>query len=381
MKKKIIAFLIFLFVALILILYLVGQVHTYTDYTTLSSAERTDDESVKLASFKGEVLKYGSDGISLTDLSNNILWSQSFEINSIQLAISDDYVAVAETGGTQIYLFDVNGFVGKFDSERQIVCIDVSDIGTVAVIEGEDGICYLNLFDSSGNELAEGTIHIDNNGFPVSVALSPNGNLMAVAFMGFTSGEVKSHISFYNFGKVGQNEIDNIVATYDYDSVIANVKYVNDTTCIAFGDNTVQIYRGSQKPALGKEISVEREISSIYCGNGRFGLVYRNDKDTYEAADASADAKTSGVYTTEVYNYNGRRLFSTDFDLSYDRIEVLDNKEICIIGGNSVQILSKWGKVRFRYTFDDRVMELFSSSSMHTYEIMFSDRTEHIRLK
>ncbi len=381
MRKRLIAFLILFFAALVIALYLVGQVHTYTDYTTLSSVDRVDDESIGLDEFQGNVLKYGSDGISLTDLSDNLLWSQSFEINTIQLAKSEKYVAVAEVGGTQIYLFDADGFVSKLDAKRQIVRIDVSDIGTVGVIEEESGICYLNLFDSSGNELAEGTIHIDNSGFPASIALSPNGNLMAVAYMGFASGEVRSRVNFYNFGKVGQNEIDNIVASYDLEFVIGDIEYVNDNTCIAFGDTMVQIYRGNQKPSLGREIALEREVSSIYYGNDRFGLVYRNDTDVYDASEVSGDAKETGVYTTDVYNYSGRRLFSADFDLSYDKIEVLANKEICIIGGSNIELLSKWGKPRFRYTFENRVLQAFSSTSMHTYEIMFSNHTEHIRLK
>ena len=377
MRKRVVFFTVLFLAVLIGVLYLVGQVHTYTDYNLLSSVERIDDESVKITSFKGSVLKYGSDGISLADLSDNTIWSQSFEIESNRLVKSAEYIAVAETGGTQIYLFNNDGFVSKIDSKRQIVKIAVSDIGTVAVIEYEDGVSYIDIFDSEGNEIAEGEAHIENSGYPVSVALSPNGRLMAVSYLNYSSGETKSTVKFYNFGKVGQNEIDNIVSSTESDYVIADLKYVTDNKCIAFGNSVVQVYKGKQKPELEKEISFDRDIESIFCDNGRFGVVVCNEDEVYSA---SADAEED-LYTVFVYNYNGRKLYKTGFDLGYDKIEVLENREVCILGTSSCEILSKWGKPRFIYTFDERVLGIFSSSSMHTYEIMFSDHTEHIRLK
>ncbi|MCR5785087.1 MAG: DUF5711 family protein [Eubacterium sp.] len=378
MRKRIIILGILAVAGLVLILYLIGQTHTYTDYEVLSSVERTDDETVKITSFKGNVLKYGSDGISLTDLSNNIIWNQSFEIESNEIVKSEEYVAVVETGGTQIYLFGEEGFVSKIETKRQTVRAAVSDIGTVATIEYEDGVNYIELFDSEGNELAEGEAHIENNGTPVSIALSPSGTLMAVVYFDYSSGEVASTVTFYNFGSVGQNEIDNIVSTNETDSVIAEIEFVTDDKCIAFGNNIIQVYKGKQKPSLDKEIEVEEEIESVFCENERFGYVVCNEDEVYSA---SSDAEEESLYTINVYNYKGRRLYQTGFDMSYDKIEVLENTEVCIMGTTSCEILSKWGKPRFIYTFEQNLLEVFSASSMHSYEVILSDHTEHIRLK
>ncbi len=47
--------------------------------------------------------------------------------------------------------------------------------------------------------------------------------------MSINAGKVSTIVSFYNFGSVGQNEIDNNVGTYTYEDVLVpEIAYVSD---------------------------------------------------------------------------------------------------------------------------------------------------------
>ena len=120
-----------------------------------------------------------------------------------------------------------------------------------------EGTSYLQLYDKSGGQLASGELHVQNSGYPLDVALSENGEKLAVSMLDINGGSVKTVIAFYNFGTVGQNSIDKIVSSYSYaDMVIPQIRYLAEDTMVAFGDNRVILFTGAQKPA--EEKSIER---------------------------------------------------------------------------------------------------------------------------
>ena len=66
---------------------------------------------------------------------------------------------------------------------------------------------YINLYDRKGSQIMERKTAIDQNGYPLDVDLSVNGEKMFSSYLAINeSGELESKLTASNFGEVGQNE-------------------------------------------------------------------------------------------------------------------------------------------------------------------------------
>ena len=127
--------------------------------------------------------------------------------------------------------------------------IDVASQGTVAVLMEESGTGYLALYGKSGELLAEGAIHVENGGTPMDIALSDNGQLLGVSMLEIAEGTAGTTVHFYNFSAVGQNQIDNLVASYTYpDTIMPELVYAGNETMLAFADRGVYTFTGKIRP-------------------------------------------------------------------------------------------------------------------------------------
>ena len=86
----------------------------------------------------------------------------------------------------------------------------------------------LGEWDALMNIFKRGDYHLDNN-----------------------DDDIKTTIAFYNFGSVGQNEIDNCVGSYSYpDMVFPEIDFLSNDKMVAFGDGEVILFEGTQKPQV-----------------------------------------------------------------------------------------------------------------------------------
>lgn len=93
-----------------------------------------------------------------------------------------------------------------------------------------------------------------------------------------SGGKTDSVIAFYNFGSVGQNEIDNNVGTYKYENrLIPEIAYVSDSRMIAISDQNIMVFDGSQKPKLKQTIKLQKQIDSVFYNNKYIGVAYSNN--------------------------------------------------------------------------------------------------------
>ena len=359
--------------------YMAGQLRSYSDYSILSESDRTVGESEYYSEFNNNLLTYGSDGVFCVGMDNTLLWSQSFELGQILFDRCGDYAIIAEKSGMSVYLFNTGGFVSRIDVTDRILQAAVSAQGEVAVVLDEDDSYGLELYDSSGEEMASGKAHMENNGYPMSVDVSYDGTLMAVAFMNISGGKTDTRMLFYNFGSVGENEVDHVVSEFEYeDCVVAEVSFLKNGRLVAFGDNGIMIYSSDQKPELIREVELEDEVTSVFTGENGFGVVYYN-KDGLK--NESSDAEALSTYTLSLYSSSGKLRHEQGFDLSYNKIEILENGEVCILGDNACEIISKRGSVKFTYSFDEELCEVISAGSLHEYYLVMKGHTDKVRLK
>lgn len=341
----------------------------YTAYEVLESTKRTDTIATKYASFKDGVIKYSNDGAIYTNNSDEMIWNQTYEMQEPMVDICEDYVVFAEKGGKNIYILNSEKLQGNIETTMDIVGVRVANQGTTAVLMQKDGTSYIQLYDKDGNNLAEGQISIKNSGYPLDIALSNDAIKLAVTMIDINEGNIKSMITFYNFGSVGQNEIDHMVGSCSYsDMVIPQIEFVTNDRMLAFGDSKVYIFEGTQKPTQSKEIDIKSEVKSFFFNKDYLGFIQnKEDKEN--------------TRHMEIYDTKGGHILSEDFVLDYDTIEFLANNEICIRNEKECLIYNTYGVKHFAQTFDSPLIKIISGASSRYYTFILEDTVEKVKLK
>ncbi len=349
-------------------LYYIYETKTYVDFQVLESAEREDSAGTMFAEFNGNILKYSNDGAFYIDAGNRLIWNQTYEMQSPILDICEGYVAIAEQNGKTIYIMDVSGPCGEIQTNRPIRQVHVANQGMVTVLMEEEGTGYIQLYDKEGNFLAEGELNSKNSGYPLDISISNDGKKMAVAMLDPNEGNVKTTVAFYNFGSVGQNEIDNIVSSYPYgDVVIPKIEFLTNDIAVAFGDTKLIIYEGSQKPVVKKEMEIGQEIRSIFYNHHYIGLVFEKENSQQS-------------YAAEIYDFNGKKIRTFEFTMEYDAIEFLENDEVCIRNNLECTIYTLRGTQRFHYNFEKNIYKIIHGIGRR-YIFLMDGTTDKVMLK
>ncbi len=367
-RLKRIAIIVGICVAAIIIYYVYMQHRTYDDYTVIEEISRTDTSAAHYLSYGHGYLKYSNDGISYVTVDDDVLWNQSYGMENPMVSTCESYVAVADRQGETVFVLDESGLQTEISVSMPMSRVEIASQGTVAVLMEENETGYLALYSKSGDLLAEGAIYMENSGTPMDIALSTDGNNLAVSIVDVSSGTASTTVNFYNFGTSGKNQVDNLVASFTYeDTVIPQIVYVSDSKLIAFADNGVYTFNGSGSPAEGNSLSTEEEIQSIFYDTGYFGLVF---------SDTTKDAGR----VIKIYNTDCKEQVSIETEFSYDSICFLDNHEICLLSSTECSLFTLGGLQKFTCEFEEEVSGFFHAGGFRNYVVLKENTTERIRL-
>lgn len=295
---------------------------TYSSYRVTDKETRSSGMSVQYAEYYGKVLRYSKDGAVFYEKKDKVIWNATYEMHKPVADVCSRYAVIADQYGTSVCVFNLEGKTADFDVPKPIQKVQVSEKGSVALLlqDGQEHI--LQYYDAEGKLLAEGRLAFEKSGYPLDMSLSDDGLKLAVSYLLTENGTVSDKVEFYSFSSIGAKEIDNVVATQTFENVmIPTVYYADDKTAFAFGEDRLLIFRGSQRPELVKEISIEEEIQSIFYNEKYAGMVFR-------AGDG---------YRMDVYDLDGKKILSkgfefayTDIKLSKDKIIMYNSKEWCV---------------------------------------------------
>ena len=340
----------------------------YTDYTVQDTIRYSEIATANYLKFNNNILRYSPDGASAFNMQDEMLWNQTYEMQSPIVDIKGDYVGIGDYKGTKIYLMNSKGLAGEIDTTLPIQKFCVSGNGIVAVILEENEVTWVRIYNSEGEVVANDRTTMAKSGYPVSIALSDNGIILAVSYLKIETGSMVSSVAFYNFGNVGQNEIDNLVSGYNYDdTIVSYIEFMNERSAFAVGDNKFAIYRGNQKPECIYETEVEEEIKSVFHNQEYIGLVYHV-------------GTSEENYRLDVYDTSGELVLQKPFDLEYSDI-VFANERIVIYNSSECLICNMDGVEKYSGAFKSSVIEVVPQSSPQRYLLVSGSRTEKIQLK
>ena len=354
---------------LVLVVKIVFALRSYDSYEVTDSIERSASNVAQYQLFQEALLEYSNDGVVYMGKNKEIIWNQSFEMISPKVVMCEGYIAIYDAGGTQIYIMTTNGVQKRIETASPIQSACVAKQGTVAVLMKENNISQIKLFDKKGNELANGKFYGDKGGFPVDIALSSDGTMLAVDMVDVSAGSVSTTITFYNFGSVGQSEIDNNVGTYTFENILVpEIEYVSNSRMIGMGTGRMFVFEGVEKPELTREIPIEEEILSYFHNEKYVGVVYNNLDE-------------EDLWHIKVMDFRGNVIMENDTSIAYDNIEFLSNNEICVTNSTECQLFTAHSIKKFSYTFDKTLYKVLAGDTDQNYTFIFKDTIEEVKLK
>lgn len=360
--------IIILIIAVAAGVYVQWKNKIYTENTVVSSIETTITPDRKLMPLSNYLLSYSKDGASCMDAKGNAVWNETYEMQNPIIDVCQNVVAIGDYNGRNIYIMSTAGSMGSITTTKPVRDFSVAANGVIAVVLDDKEVTLIYLYDAQGNELVHFRTTMSESGYPVSVSISPNGQLVCVSYLYVDSGQMKSSVAFYNFGAVGQNSTDNYVSGYDYlDTVVPFTRFLDNKTAIAVSDDRIMFYSGAQKPVSIAENLVSDDIQSVYYGEEYIGLVFNS-------------TESSNRYRMDVYNKAGQLAQTIEFDIEYTDI-VFHNDQIIIYNETTCLVYNSSGVQKYAGNFDKSALTLIPLSSGYRYMVITPDSIDTIELK
>lgn len=349
--------------------YLYFVTRNYTEYDVLETMEREDSSGTQFAIFNGNIIKYNKDGATCINTDNHMIWNQTYEMQSPMVDVCEDYAVIADKKGEDIFIMDMQGPCGQINTTMPIQRVRVANQGTIAILMEQKGTGYIHIYDKAGTFLAEGELHMENNGYPLDIAISNDGKKMAVSLLDVNEGNVKTTITFFDFDSAGQEQIDNIVGQHSYaDIVFPRVEFLTNDIMVAFGNSKTEIFADVQTPEVRNEISTEAEIRSIFYNDTYVGYVYGNEN-------------SESSYLMRIYDLEGKEVLFRDFSVEYEEIGFLENGEVCVRSDSECAIYTLRGLEKFHCSFEKSIKKVLSAGGIRNYIFLREGETQKVRLK
>ena len=339
-------------IIVITVLLVFYQKQSYSKISVVHSADRVSIETNSYMNNYGTIIAYSKDGVSCIDEKGSTIWNMTYEMQNPIVKRSSNYVGVGDYNGHVISVIDNSGYISEIDTTIPIRDFSVSKEGLVAAILEDTGNSWVNLYDIKGNKIGEIKATMSKTGYPLCVALS--GEVMAVSYLHVDSDTMKSGVTFYNFGGVGENVTDKIVSSYEYpDTVVPTLEFMNNELLMAVGDNRLMYFEGEKIPKSTKDVLFTDNIIGVYHGSSQVCLV---------CYDTSGENK----YRLDIYDTKGRLTGTYCYSMDFKDI-LVGNGVVLIYNEGQCIVVDSNGNEKYNDFFEEQVQFIATTSSDKKY--------------
>ena len=345
---------------------------TYTGYEVVNETPRQDSNTVRYISYNGNhVIKYSRDGASALSPEGTVLWNGSYEMNNPQIDVCGSYAVIADVGSNRLYVYNGSDSGTLMETVHPILQARVANQGAVAVLmENGDSnlVAMYNPYDPANRLIYEVPTNATADGFPVNIAISPDGKMLATNFVNVSSGAVVSRVTFYNFDEYGKNVVDHIVSAKDFgEELVAEIRYVSNSTAYVLTEHGFTVFTGAQIPKEKYSVTIPEEIVSVIPASDKVGFV--------TLAQGSQEKYRLQIYSLASSDPQVDETFSYDYESVKE-----SGGEILFTAGTSCMILDSRGRKLFSEPMDTTVQYLFSLGQSGRYLMITDSSLAIIRL-
>lgn len=364
--------------------------YQYTDYDVVweksmryvdeaGEGEETGDKNVsessfvKFESFGDNMIKYTKDGASYIDANGKNIWTLSYEMKTPVISVNGDFAAIADQQGNDIYICSKEGGTGVARTQLPITKAAVSAKGVVAAIVEDSTSAYIFYYKKDGSNLDINVkMLLSGDGYPVDLALSPDGKQIVLSVMYMKNGTLKNKIVFYDFSEIGKNVNNRFIGGFEEefdDKMVGRVRYLNEETVCAFSDKGLTFI--SVKNVIPDPnvitVPVEEEIESICYSDQYAGVV--------------VDCPSGNPYRLDIYKTDGKLVSSIEFDYLYSGVKI-DGDKVILYNDESCRVYNLAGHRKFEGQFDFVVSSVRAGKNhMNSLIVAGNEVMKEIKLK
>ena len=347
----------------VLVYALVKNNRVSGSYEVVTSLSRGDDTSVYYQIMRKGMIRYSKDGMAMTDKSGNLIWTQTYEMTSPAIAVSDPYVAVGDIGANTIYIFNEYGQLGRINTDVPIQEIRISAQGVIAAVLSDSATNYINLYDKQGNVLGSIKASLQNTGYPLAIALSSDATRLLASYLCMDGSTVKTRVISYNFS---DTQSKHVIDTLELEELYPKIEFLAHNKAVMFGEKSFVLYNTDTKEITAQQ-TFENEIASAFCSDQKIGFIFK-------ASDEN------GQYYMEIYNKAGRKNSSVYFDFDYEGINVYDD-EVILYNSQEMAVYQMNGRLKFTSTLNTSVTNIMASWESGMYWLVDDQSLREIHIK
>ena len=242
--------------------FVYSRVRVLHRYSVLSSVERSDDAATSYVRLDNRTLKCNPNGVTCVNDSNEVQWNVTFTLQNPIVDVCGSTVVVGDQRGQDVYVFNKEGQIGHFEVEYTLTKVRVAAQGVVAAVLEDGDITYVNVYDSSGTLLVKSKTTMNENGYPLDIDISADGQKLAVSYLTMDNKDVKTNIVFYNFSAVGQSAADYQVNSVEYEAAVAPaVHFLSGSYAVACRDDGLTFSAADRFLNRGRRLLWNRKLS------------------------------------------------------------------------------------------------------------------------
>lgn len=339
--------------------------HRYTNSELKWEKELPEGSFAGYEHFGENVIKYSHDGASCIDANAKDVWVDTYEMSMPKIYVSGEYACVYDAQGSQIRIYNSGGVIGNITTIQPVTKAVVAENGVCAAILEDNDASYITFFKKDGTDL-DITIksRLDGDGYPIDIALSPEGTQLISSFAYLDGGVLHSKVVFYDFSEIGKNVPNRLVGGFEEpfaDSLIARVRFLNSVYSYAVADTGLYIFssKNISSPELIKTIETGERIESIASLKNHLAVIYTDLVEETITKDEEGNetvthtpAENSSSYRLVVYKNDGSILFEKIFSSQFDTMTA-DDSYIYIIGNENLMIINMQGITKYSDYIED----------------------------
>lgn len=365
---KIVMAILLIVVLIICLVNVYSSNMEYTSYDILKSVTREDGDTASYLKYGDGYIRYSNDGIAYYKNDGTAVWNHTYEINNAQVKICGEYIVVGNITGRNLYVYNKSGLKSEIDAAMTVNQVDVAQQGVTAVSLEDGNTNYINMYDSNGTKLSYIITSLAGDGYPVDMAISNDGNKLAVSYVSVNGESLQSNVAFYNFSDVGQNSVDRLVGGFNHygSSIVGRVEFVDNNTVLGIAEDRVSFYSITQYPELKAEVTFTDEIQKVTYNEEYVGLLFNN-------------ADSVDKYKMIIYNMKGQKVSELFFSEEYRNFE-FSKDSILLYNEKVFTLMSIKGKIKYQDNFDMTIEKIIPLDNSQRFLVFNSKYIQEIKL-
>ena len=346
------------------------QTRQFTDYKVVSQTELPRNV-VNYKEGNGFLLLCSNDGAKALSADGEVKWEMSYHLDSPVIEYCGNVAAVADIGGTTVYVVAENGIPYNYQVVHPIVKHAVAKQGVTAVLLDNGTEDFIQLYDITGKLRVDINTKTKTDGIPVDIALSEDGKKLVTLYQTFQGSEITGKVTFYNAGEVGKNYIGNVVGqkTFDNNVLVYDVGFMSEDCVYILYENGFSVYRMTEVPELLMEQTTEDEILDVAVAEEGIYLV--EETKTGQTQMCYYEVKGglfSGLFGKQIW---------TDVP-KYEKMVATD-EEVIFISPQSIWVYRENRSLKYEGSFISSLEDVFPAGG-NRYFLIDAGKVQTIKL-